>query len=354
MTPETLVIDKNFKGVGRIRKATGTTNPTLRRKMARMLDALRDDARLDLLLAIQAGSLSLMEVFAAYQAHELDKLPTAATAKPLAEAMKAWIDGLQAPEQISKKHKESLETSRRYLAARSDATINDLPDVLEGLRESLGAKHPRSFNLCLAAASRFVRAKFKRSHPLYSAVRAVETLKEPAKRKRHPLTPDELSSLFPSPESDPTDAVVWGMVITGMHAEEYWGRWHVKADRIHIAGTKRGGRVRDVPLVARPAVPRVHRRTWEDKFRERTSALTPYDLRRSYANWLESAGIPRTRRKLYMGHGATDVTDLYERHEVAAFLVEDAKKLTDFLGQAHMKAPTIRLEKTGTDESVSQ
>ena len=52
---------------------------------------------------------------------------------------------------------------------------------------------------------------------------------------------------------------------------------------------------------------------------------------------MESAGIPRTRRKLYLGHGAADVTDLYERHEVEAFLLEDAKKLTEFLSR-----PTVR------------
>jgi hypothetical protein len=33
------------------------------------------------------------------------------------------------------------------------------------------------------------------------------------------------------------------------------------------------------------------------------------------------------------GHGASSVTDLYERHQVAAFLAEDAERLRGVLGE---------------------
>ena len=61
--------------------------------------------------------------------------------------------------------------------------------------------------------------------------------------------------------------------------------------------------------------------------------MTPYDLRRTYANWLEAAQVPRTRRRLYLGHGNSDVTDLYEWHQIEQFLAEDAAKLRAFLGE---------------------
>ena len=76
----------------------------------------------------------------------------------------------------------------------------------------------------------------------------------------------------------------------------------------------------------------MHRRTFENKVRERVPGIVVYDLRRTYANWLEAAGIARTRRRLYMGHSAGDVTGLYELHEVAASLADDAKKLRAFAG----------------------
>ena len=60
--------------------------------------------------------------------------------------------------------------------------------------------------------------------------------------------------------------------------------------------------------------------------------ITPYDLRRTYMKWLELAVIPRTRRRLYMGHGAKDVSDLYETYEVTEFLIADAKKIRIALG----------------------
>jgi len=91
----------------------------------------------------------------------------------------------------------------------------------------------------------------------------------------------------------------------------------------------------------------MHRRTFEDKVRERAIDITPYDLRRTYANWLEAAGIPRTRRRLYRGHGAQDVGDLYEAHEVAAFLADDATRLKKHIGtkshgKSHGRGPKKR------------
>ena len=344
MAPTTLVIDRTFRGVGRIKKATGTATPAVRRKMSRMLTDLHDAGRLDILRAIRDGKLSLLQVYDAHQRKALESLPLAETMKPLAETMKAWIDGLSSIE-ASDKHKESLETSRRYFERESPkATVAELPYVLDELRDSLGAKHPRSFNLARAAGLAFLRSTLKRSHPLWLSVAAIEPRKVPKNTKRTPLTVEQMAELFPSPETDWLDAIAWGMATTGMHAKEYWGRWNILADRVHIIGTKRAGRIRDVPLVRRPAVPKFNRRKFEDDLRERTREITVYDLRRTYANWLEEAGIFRTRRKLYLGHAAGDVTDLYERHDVAAYLADDGQKLRDFV-VLHTKPHTIRLVK---------
>jgi integrase len=347
VTPTTLIIDRTFKGVGRIKRATGSMRPDVRRKQSKMLTALHEDGRLDILRAIRDGELALPEVHYAYQRKELHKLPTADTVKPLAVAMKAWIASLVVPRDASAKHKESLETSRRYFERLDPkAPIADLPKLLDALRDSLGAKHPRSFNLAKAAASAFVRATLKRSHPLWLQVQAVEVRKVGKGRAHSPLSPEQMRNYFPAPEANAVDAIAWGMATTGMGQAEYWGRWSVKADRIHIAGTKRDARDRDVPLVLRPAVPAMHRRTFENKVRERVPGITVYDLRRTYANWMESAGIPRTRRRLYMGHAAGDVTGLYELHEVTAFLADDAATLRAMLKLPPTKGHTMTLHKT--------
>jgi hypothetical protein len=50
--------------------------------------------------------------------------------------------------------------------------------------------------------------------------------------------------------------------------------------------------------------------------------------------------VPRTRRKLYLGHGAGDVTGLYELHEVTAHLSpRTGLKLRAFLGLGPTESP---------------
>lgn len=342
-----LSIDRIFGGVGRIKKRSGTYTPAVKRKLERMLDGLYDEGRLDILRLIRDGKLTLLEVHHAYQRKALGQLPTGETVVPLTRAMQRWIDGLRVPADYSAGHVASLRTSLAYFTkANKRATLADLPRVLEKLRDTLGKEHPRSFNLARAAAMAFVRQTLKRNHPLWLAVAAVEPRKVGTTVQRRPLTPDEMRHWFPSPETDPLDAIAWGMATTGMHRSEYWGAWHVESDCVRIDGTKRKGRKRRVPLVHVPAVPAWHHpRTFEDKLRERTTLFTPYDLRRTYANWMEAAGIPRTRRRMYLGHGAKDVTDLYEEHEVRAYLAEDATKLTAYLAPKATKRKRLRVAK---------
>lgn len=334
MTPDTLGIDRTFRGVGRIKKATGSSNPAIRRKMSRMLTALYDDGRLDVLRAIRDGDVTLMEVLDAYTRKTLAALPMGATAKNLADAFAAWRDRLRVPDDYSDDHVRAMSSTITHLRAiKPHAMVADAPAVLEALRDTLGARAPRSYNLTRAHVLAFVRATMKRSHPLWMAVAAVEPRKVTPSKAKRPLSVPQMQNFFPAPDTDALDALAWTMATTGMHAKELWGAWDVRADRVHILGTKRKGRVRDVPLVRVPASPTMHPRTFANRLRERTGAqVAPYDLRRTYANWLEAAGIPRTRRRLYMGHGARDVTDLYEVHEVAAFLHDDADKLRALVG----------------------
>jgi integrase len=74
--------------------------------------------------------------------------------------------------------------------------------------------------------------------------------------------------------------------------------------------------------------------------------LRMYDLRRSFAVWMEEAGIPRSRRKSYLGHSAGDVTRLYERRELLAWLQEDAGRLRAYAG-AVLEAPNGGLKLMG-------
>jgi len=351
MTPDTLDIDLQFQGVGRINRRSGTTDPKVVKRIKAAARALYRDGRLDLLRAVRDKHISWLELYDAYQRHTLAALPVGNTVQKVSTAMRAWID--DAADRYSEKHAISLGTSLGYLeAADADARIADLPRVLDSLRMTLGRKHPRSFNLCRSAALAFARSTLKRNHPVYLACAAVEPVKVVKRAPRHPITLTRMRELFPNASGSNAyaiDQIAWSMATTGMGLKDYWGPWEIRRDRIHIFGTKRAGRDRDVPLVRRPDAPPLSRDRFEKAFRKRFSTvMTPYQLRRTYAQWMEEAGIPRTRRLLYMGHGTRDVTDLYERYQIEEYLAADAAKLRVFLSppkksSARKPSPAIKL-----------
>ena len=66
--------------------------------------------------------------------------------------------------------------------------------------------------------------------------------------------------------------------------------------------------------------------------------------RKCFARWMNEAGIPRTRRRAYLGHAAReDVTDRYEGYSPDKYLEADRKTLRALIG----KAPNMGLAKAG-------
>ena len=132
----------------------------------------------------------------------------------------------------------------------------------------------------------------------------------------------------------------WAMCLTGMNPAEYFSNtWEVTADRIRIRGTKRVGRrwgadAREVPRVDHITQPEISLAGLTTALRKATAGavVTPGQARKVFVAWAEEAGISRTRRRLYLGHGAKDVTDLYEKREITTFLLEDAQLLRGMLG----------------------
>lgn len=347
----TFYLDRRVPGVGRIKRASGTTHAPTFRRLNEMIDGLRETGRLDLLRAIKGGRLTPLEVWDAYRVGQLARLPDAEQLAGLRAAMDAWLAGVDA----SANHRSTLKSSVAHLAraAGAGATVGDLPRALRALRETMRAT-PRAFNYCRSAAQAFARDTAGRHSRLWLEVSGVEPLRVRARRKTRPVTPPELvviaralDRLHPG-----AGATAWALALTGMRpGSEYWGKsrkgapavkgpWEDRGDRIHVEGTKTEAAVRDIPRVAAVAPPAC----WEGKFgrllREATGgAVQPYDLRRSFASWMEAAGVPRTRRRLYLGHAAGDVTDLYERHEVEAYLAADARVLAAYVEREAAKAP---------------
>lgn len=342
MAPKPPRIDRIIPDVGRIAKHV-SHDPRTFAAFNRMLDTLYATGRLDILRMIRDNTHSPMKVYDAHRRGRLDELETAETADKLVPAMLAWVDGLTDAD-ASPEHRRGLRiAATRIDKALPGATIHQAAEALQAVRGAY-AKHPRAFNLTRSALQAFLRDTLTKAHAVYHQVAAVPGRRVVKAQRFHPLTPAEMVEQFPAPESDPVDAIAWDMALTGMGPGELWGEWRVKPDRVRIEGTKREGRKRDVPLVTAPRKPAISRKAFEQRLKRRTTTeARPYDFRRTYANWLESAGVPRTRRISYMGHRSGDITALYERHQVADYLKADAALIRGIIGGRPTFGPILRI-----------
>lgn len=360
----TFVLDRVFPGIGRLKVASGTTSVQTFKRLNAMLDQLKAAGRLDIIQAIADRTVTPLEVWDAFRVSDLDRLPSADTIRLLWPTVRDGEsqDGTGALEKwratfhASVKHKASIKVSFDQLRklSRADATVGDLPALLKRYRLACEkAETPRSFNLARSHAQAFLRDSLGRSHRLYRKVADTKPL--PVDREDgRPMSVAELDALV-SVLPPAHAAIAHDMAMTGMGPGEFWGRWESAPDRVTIHGTKRKGRKRAIPLLAAIGRPGATYRAFAQALgKVLDGRYSPYDLRRTFSHLMEEAGILRTRRKLYMGHGAADVTDLYERHEVDAYLARDGETLRAYLTkartpEAHPKAADAHTTRPTTE-----
>ena len=350
----TFRIDRIIPTIGRIVRASGTRDPAVyqaivgarvpgRARVPGMLDLLHTPLRrFDLLRAIRDGHVTAAAVHAAWQAGQLDALQVTGTDQPLKPALEAWLEQLV-----------NVETRRGYRgeltragALKAGLPIHELPALLRTYRDACQDKHVwRAFNLARAAGLAFLRDRFGTRNALYADVQDLRPLTRTQPRRLPPaLSHADLLALCATlPEAAARCAQ--GMAYTGMNPKEFWATWEDQGDRVHVAGTKRAGRIRDVPRLAPLARPAMARVTFEKKLRAAAPHVSPKHFRNFFARWCDEAGIPAARRESYLGHGTRTMADLYPRAEVERFLEDDAAKLRASLGLTVKQ--TLRVHRAG-------
>lgn len=362
------MLDRKVRGVGRIHMASGLANAAQFRLLNDGITELaKSDTGRDVLRALLARTITPLALFQALKANDLSSLAIGPTGRPLLAAVRQWREDYRPPA-VAKRTYEVRGELVTHLArvVGESAPIAALPGALRSLKRTVPA---RSFNLDLAYASAFARDSFGKRSALYLDVRDIEPKKATKAPERRPLTPDEVLTLaetfdriWKGRRGSRGDEVL-AMVLTGMGPSEYWGQWAVRGSYVHIDGTKRAGRVRDIPklfpcaLYDRETIPKPTI-TPSSFARALTIArvatgidCTPYDLRRTFGNWLEQAGILRSRRKQYLGHAVGDVTERYERHDVTRYLIEDATTVRTWLAASLRQRETA--PKTEPSPSIS-
>ena len=324
----TYVLKGTFAGV-RVERASGTHDPRRLEDLHAMCRTLADAGRLDVLEDLRDGRVRLLGVWRHYRGGDWSRIPTAEHAKPLQETFEAWRETVP-----GERHRSDLALALKQLLAhvRPSATVADLVPAVSSFRvrcARLGVG--RQFNKVRDAASAFVKATLTRKHPLYQAIRAIDGLPVTRRFPKHPQTPGE-ARVIAETLGCPAGSVWWILCCTGMGPKEFWtDGWAIEDGHLHVHGQKRAGRDRLVPLIVEVEQTNLTRAAFELRLKRSGLGVTPYDARRSFANWMDQAGILEVNQQAYLGHGPKTITDLYRWHDVVRFLDEDAEKLVGFL-----------------------
>jgi integrase len=331
-----LPIDLQFRGVGRLHLRSGTTKRQVRDSMKAMLRTLYQMGRQDVLRDLKANRISVMALYERYRHGSLHELPTGELMRPLGATWTEWLVG----HEIAESTRKDYQSAWTRLGAAEEATFTDLPALLAvHRRASLGVR-PRTFNKDRAAIMAFVNAELGDAHWLALACKRIALLKIGKERKLpfHPLTVEEAKALAAKLERHHA-RTLWAFCLTGMRPEEMFeehgNAWSMEDTGIRIHGTKSPAADRIVPRIGILVKPDTGRLAFYRALRGASGeTVAPYDLRRTYARWLDLARIPQFRQDYYMAHGPRDLNALYKRmREVSVALQEDAAALEGLVGE---------------------
>lgn len=325
-----LPLKVRIPGCQPIRRLSGTHDRKMRDRLTRMVHTLHEQGRDDLVNAIAAGRLTPLEVYNRFKFQRLDELPHADELPRFRATWPKWLADLE----CSDEHRRTTELYFKRLEklVPEDASVGGAVDALKEMRIKLRA-HPRSFNLCRSNVMAYLRDTVGRRHRYWNDAADVPKLKQKAVRAKHPLTPDRLRDLVKA-MGEPCGPMAWTMATTGMGWKEYLGAWEREGDGLRIHGTKTGGRDRLIPLVSLLHPPVGVLYAFRQALHKASGGtVTPYDLRRTFMTLMVEAGVPRPRRRAYMGHAAEDISALYEFQEVREYLLKDAARIRAFLGE---------------------
>lgn len=333
----TLVIDRVLPPpIRRLKLSSGTNDWAAKRDIEAMLDALARSVppRYDILMAIKDRRLAPMFALSLWRQGRLEEVPKADVLPPLAVNWESWLEG----KTYSREYKASINSTLVGLLRQGcEPQISDLPRLLKAYREECKARGKfTQFNRAKAHCQAFVRDTLKRRHELYDDVTDIPVLAEQGVRVKRPQKPEALMALIAKlPQQYRNTALT--MAATGMGPKEYWGEWEQRDEpvpHVHIEGTKRKSRVRNVPYWARITSAVYCTRAqfegaWEKALGDE---LGIYDLRRSFAVWMAEAGIPVWRQRIYMGHASPTQTAEYQESELHQWLEEDGDRLYAYAG----------------------
>ena len=337
-------LDRVVAGVGRIQRSSGTHDRRLFRQLNQMIDQMRDYGQHDVLRAIRDGEWTPLEVYRLYRGSGSN--PHAVRLERSSDLRTSIDHWLEQRERLGTLRPSTLQMYRSCLrrvtaAAAPAATLDDLPALLRTYRDK--ARGSRSFNIARATVLSFLKDRVgKRDERYLSAQYDVPAMPHRAKRTIG-VTPDEARDV--AEQLEPLVARIWwSLCVTGMRPSEFWGDWGIEGNLVRVNGTKTENAERVVPLLYPVTKPSLTYRQFNRRLEKLNLPVRARTGRKCFARWMNEAGIPRTRRRAYLGHATReDVTDRYEGYSPEKYLEEDRQRLRNFIGAP----PSLGLTRTG-------
>lgn len=351
-----LVLQRKWPSLGipRFSKATGATTQAHARLIAAAVDGVAKAAKggnagaLRLLKALHHGNVSLPQLDAVMlngldamlallpAAPEPEKPADPADGPNDAEAFQEWLAEHDIKPQSRKSYTHQYNALMRH-ATPAQTRMRDLPDILDTMRRWCvrNDSHRTAFNRALAVCLAWVRGTrgLGKRHAIYLALGDLTRFPEKPKPKEH-YTPRELQDVIQR-LPDHIGPMLWFEACHGLGATEmlYDGYRRDGTHGLRVAGEKNEYRERTVPYVG-PLLTTLgikHLSGYHGWFkaitRDTRRRMTPHTLRACYSRWLEDAGIPGRRVRIYMGHAIASMTERYQAALVTRELADDAAKL---------------------------
>jgi integrase len=311
------------------RHSCATRNAQKAAAMARMLTRLAEDHRWDLLAMLAEGEYRVPDVFAYHEAGRLHEIRTSKELVRVDAAVAAFAAEADSDHTAAGRR----HFGRAIARLNADAKLRDLPALLGRLKARM-THTPRGFNYLLMTGRALARATCGEDSATYQELRAIKRFRYRAKPV-HPFTRAELREIMDW-MGPVRGRMLWTLCLTGMRPGEYFRAdgWEVDGHIIRIHGTKTKGSERIVPVIEEPVKPECSYNAFRQHLAKYPGGrVRVYRSRHTYAHWLERSRVPRTMRRLLMGHSSRDISDDYEWAEISRFMRAIAARFRKFLGK---------------------
>lgn len=342
----TLVIDWQRKGIGRIKKNSGTDSISVKDRYVDLLDRLYSAGKVDALTALKDNKVTFTELFD----WERNGIGTTPPWEQYGRPIEAYIQDYYLTGN-SHKNNQALATrtisgykncfKQLLLHSRGKASLKDLPHLLKEYQNACIKKNIwRTYNQARTASLGLVRHATKsRSTTLYQNIKNIGLLQRPditPAYENNPFSVNELDKAFAKKDIDERlRNTIWFLCLTGLGPKEYLeDGFSVKENIITIYGKKKTSRVRRVPVVFAGVIQEkwcAYRKLLKD-FHAVFPDRTLYDCRRTFKTWCNEAGVSYLQSTIMMGH-ATSIShrEAYGKVPERKWLGEVGQKLYRYI-----------------------